>query len=57
MSHLALDLISSSRVHVISRPSTSGRYCSLISGLGVKLSAIILAGPIVLSAGRGMPSA
>jgi hypothetical protein len=30
--------------------SAFGRYCSLIPGLGVKLSAIVLAGPTVLSA-------
>jgi hypothetical protein len=32
------------------RMSQLGRYCSLIPGLGVKLSTIILAGPTVLSA-------
>ena len=31
------------------------RYCSLIPGLGVKLSAIILAGPTVLSAVGACP--
>jgi hypothetical protein len=30
--------------------SALGRFCSLIPGLGVKLSTIILAGPTVLSA-------
>ena len=30
---------------------------SLIPGLGVKLSTIILAGPTILSRGRGVPSA
>ena len=30
--------------------SPYGRFCSLIPGFGVKLSAIILAGPTVLSA-------
>ena len=30
--------------------SAIGRYCSLIPGLGVNLSAIVLAGPTVLSA-------
>jgi hypothetical protein len=33
------------------------RLCSLIPGLGVKLSTIILAGPTVLSAVGAMPSA
>jgi hypothetical protein len=33
----------------------SCRLCSLIPGLGVKLSAIILAGPTVLSAVRASP--
>ena len=33
------------------------RYCSLIPGLGVKLSTIILAGPTVLSAVGVKPSA
>jgi hypothetical protein len=33
------------------------RYCSLIPGFDVKLSAIILAGPTVLSAVGGLPSA
>src|SRR5215510_8892729 len=32
------------------------RYCSLIPGFGVKLSAIILAGPTVLSAVGACPS-
>ena len=32
-----------------------GRYCSLIPGLGVKLSTIILAGPTVLSAVGACP--
>ena len=30
--------------------SAFGRLCSLIPGLGIKLSAIVLAGPTVLSA-------
>ena len=37
--------------------SASCRFCSLIPGFGVKLSAIILAGPTVLSAVGGLPSA
>ena len=36
--------------------SVLSRCCSLIPGLGVKLSTIILAGPTVLSAVGGMPS-
>ena len=35
--------------------SAIGRYCSLIPGFGVKLSAIILAGPSVLSAVGACP--
>src|SRR5215471_16223786 len=35
--------------------SGSGRFCSLIPGFGVKLSAIILAGPTVLSAVGACP--
>jgi transposase len=35
--------------------SPPGRYCSLIPGFGVKLSAIILAGPTVLSAVGACP--
>src|SRR3954447_6951471 len=35
--------------------SASGRYCSLIPGFDVKLSAIILAGPTVLSAVGACP--
>src|SRR5246127_5040832 len=35
--------------------SAAGRYCSLIPGFGVKLSAIILAGPTVLSAVGACP--
>jgi hypothetical protein len=35
--------------------SEMGRYCSLIPGLGVKLSTIILAGPTVLSAVGACP--
>jgi hypothetical protein len=35
--------------------SDSGRFCSLIPGLGVKLSTIILAGPTVLSAVGACP--
>src|SRR5271168_1023466 len=35
--------------------SSIGRYCSLIPGLGVKLSTIILAGPTVLSAVGACP--
>ena len=39
-------------LYVDSAPGRSavGRYCSLIPGLAVKLSTIILAGPTVLSA-------
>src|SRR5262249_32038934 len=37
------------------RESARGRYCSLIPGFGVKLSAIILAGPTVLSAVGACP--
>jgi hypothetical protein len=37
------------------RMSAYGRYCSLIPGFGVKLSAIILAGPTVLSAVGACP--
>src|SRR5262245_18942206 len=36
--------------------AASCRYCSLIPGFGVKLSAIILAGPTVLSAVGACPS-
>src|SRR6516165_10140052 len=35
--------------------SPDGRFCSLIPGFGVKLSAIILAGPTVLSAVGACP--
>ena len=35
--------------------SVVGRFCSLIPGLGVKLSTIILAGPTVLSAVGALP--
>ena len=35
--------------------SANGRLCSLIPGLGVKLSTIILAGPTVLSAVGACP--
>ena len=35
---------------VVGMTSAVGRYCSLIPGLGVKLSNDILAGPTVLSA-------
>src|SRR5271154_371378 len=35
--------------------SATGRFCSLIPGLGVKLSSIILAGPTVLSAVGASP--
>jgi hypothetical protein len=35
--------------------SGNGRFCSLIPGLGVKLSTIILAGPTVLSAVGACP--
>src|SRR6266487_2418024 len=35
--------------------SAVGRFCSLIPGFGVKLSAIILAGPTVLSAVGACP--
>src|SRR5208283_147386 len=35
--------------------SAHGRFCSLIPGLGVKLSTIILAGPTVLSAVGACP--
>src|SRR5437870_560690 len=38
------------RSYVAVRESAYGRFCSLIPGFGVKLSAIILAGPTVLTA-------
>ena len=51
-------------LHPINRPkfklivsSEKCRYCSLIPGLGVKLSTTVLAGPTVLSAVGDVPSA
>jgi len=40
---------------IVHRMSELGRFCSLIPGLGVKFSAIILAGPTVLSAVGASP--
>src|SRR5262249_20884482 len=47
--------LGSDRFSMFNKKAGHPRYCSLIPGFGVKLSAIILAGPTVLSAVGACP--